>query len=70
MLDAESALRSKDREVTTLQKKVTFLEGSNADLLARVLTLKYAGSNANTSRTTGALPSSAKRHSVTDLGSV
>lgn len=41
VLNAESSLRAKEREILTLKKKEEFLEGTTADLLARVLTLKY-----------------------------
>ncbi|XP_034244551.1 putative leucine-rich repeat-containing protein DDB_G0290503 [Thrips palmi] len=44
VLNAESSLRAKEREILTLKKKEEFLEGTTADLLARVLTLKYTKS--------------------------
>lgn len=44
-MNAESTLRAKDREILALKKKVEFLEATTADLLARMLTLKYTRSS-------------------------
>lgn len=41
-MSLENSLREKDRELSVLQKKMSMLENANADLLARVLQLKYS----------------------------
>lgn len=45
VLNAESTLRAKERDILALKKKEEFLENTTADLLARVLTLKYTRSS-------------------------
>lgn len=45
VLNAESSLRAKEREILALKRKEEFLENTTADLLARVLTLKYTQSS-------------------------
>lgn len=56
VLNAESALRAKEREITAMKKKEEFLENTTADLMARVLTLKYAKGSPD--RSSGAIQSS------------
>ena len=60
VLNAESTLRAKEREILALKKKVEFLEATTADLVARMLTLKYARSSPEESslKSSGAIQTS------------
>lgn len=70
VMQLESSLREKERELTILGKKIMLLENANSDLLAKVLQLKYS-SVKHIGKNSGAIPKSNSVEGVLmDLGSV
>ncbi|XP_063231576.1 golgin subfamily A member 4-like [Bacillus rossius redtenbacheri] len=69
VMQLESSLREKERELTVLARKIALLETANSDLLAKVLQLKYAAGGRRSKA--AAVPKSNSAEGIlTDLGTV
>lgn len=73
VMHLEGTMREKERELSIFGKKITLLENTNSDLLAKVLHLKYTSSPSlrYQGKHAGAIPKSKSIEGIlTDLGAV
>ncbi|KAJ4431500.1 hypothetical protein ANN_20098 [Periplaneta americana] len=70
VMQLETTMREKDRELSILGKKITLLENANSDLLAKVLQLKYASGRHHLKGIGAVTKSNSIEGVLTDLGRV